>query len=175
MLVANARRYIGGSVVHIIISSDVRASSQVVCYSSQFCPATVETIPILSRIRRNRAPGWALAHKLAKMPPSKSIFHLIICVSACTRVCSCTYGLPQQEDSLPELIVRRSAPRGAGPVSHVERRTPGELAESAKSEPLEPRCVGTAQLTSETCAASKPVPEGNVWHQQLASAALGSC
>ena len=58
---------------------------------------------------------------------------------------------------------------------HVERRTPGELAESAKSEPLEPRCVGTAQLTSETCAASKPVPEGNVWHQQLASAAPGSC
>ena len=58
---------------------------------------------------------------------------------------------------------------------HVERRTPDELAEIAKSVPLEPRCVGTAQLTSETCAASKPVPEGNVWHQQLASAAPGSC
>jgi hypothetical protein len=44
----------------------------------------------------------------------------------------------------------------------------------AKSEPLEPQCVGTGQLTSETCATSKPVPEGNVWHQGLAPAAPGS-
>ena len=70
---------------------------------------------------------------------------------------------------------RTERAKRCGTSQHVERRTPGELAESAKSEPLEPRCVGTAQLTSETCAASKPVPEGNVWHQQLASAAPGSC
>ena len=50
---------------------------------------------------------------------------------------------------------RTERAKRCGTSQHVERRTPGELAESAKSEPLEPRCVGTAQLTSETCAASK--------------------
>ena len=62
-----------------------------------------------------------------------------------------------------------------GASQHVERRTPGEAAERAEPQPLEPWCVGTAQLTSEACAASKPVPEGNVSHQQLVSAAPGSC
>ena len=68
-----------------------------------------------------------------------------------------------------------SAPRGAGPVSTCRAAHPGEAAERAEPQPLEPRCVGTAQLTSEACAASKPVPEGNVSHQQLVSAAPGSC
>eukprot|EP01043_Picozoa_sp_COSAG02_P099120 COSAG02_NODE_35244_length_471_cov_1.094086_1_plen_72_part_00 len=45
----------------------------------------------------------------------------------------------------------------------------------AKWQPSQPWCVGTTQLTSEADAASKPVPEGNVWHQGLASVALGSC
>ena len=44
---------------------------------------------------------------------------------------------------------------------------PSEAAERAEPQPLEPRRVGTAQLTSEACAASKPVPEGNVSQQQL--------
>ena len=47
--------------------------------------------------------------------------------------------------------------------------------EGAKRQPSQPWCVGTAQLTSEADAASKPVPEGNIWHQGLASAAPGSC
>ena len=75
----------------------------------------------------------------------------------------------KQEPGLTERAKRRGASQ------HIERRTPGVAVESAKSEPLEPRCVGTAQLTSETCAASKLVPAGNVWHQGLASAAPGSC
>jgi hypothetical protein len=62
-----------------------------------------------------------------------------------------------------------------GASQHVEWRTPAEAGERAEPQPLEPRCVGTAQLTSEACAASKPVPEGNVSHQQLVSAAPGSC
>jgi len=62
-----------------------------------------------------------------------------------------------------------------GASQRVERRTPGEAAQRAEPQPLEPRCVGTAQLTSEACAASKPVPEGNVSQQQLVSAAPGSC
>ena len=37
------------------------------------------------------------------------MFHLGICVSACTRVCSYTCGLLQQEDTLPELIAQNHA------------------------------------------------------------------
>ena len=69
--------------------------------------------------------------------------------------------------------MERAKRRGAS--QHVEQRTPGAAVESAEPEPLELRCVGTAQLTNETCAASKPVPAGNVWHQGLASAVPGSC
>eukprot|EP01043_Picozoa_sp_COSAG02_P010449 COSAG02_NODE_367_length_23739_cov_16.775127_7_plen_299_part_00 len=36
-----------------------------------------------------------------------------------------------------------------GASQHVERRTPGEAAERAEPQPLEPWCVGTAQLTSD--------------------------
>jgi hypothetical protein len=71
--------------------------------------------------------------------------------------------------------VVRSAPRGGEASQHVAWRDPGELAESTKSEPLQPRCIGTSQFISETCTASKPVPEGNVWHQGLASAVPRSC
>jgi hypothetical protein len=62
-----------------------------------------------------------------------------------------------------------------GASQHMSSGAPGEAAERAEPQPLEPRRVGNAQLTSEACAASKPVPEGNVSHQQLVSAAPGSC
>ena len=62
-----------------------------------------------------------------------------------------------------------------GASQHGDGRRPGEAAEGAERQPSQPWCVGTAQLTSEADAASKPVPEGNVWHQGLASAAPGSC
>ena len=75
----------------------------------------------------------------------------------------------KQEAGRTERAKRRGA------TQDVEGRTPGEAAERAEPEPLELWCVGTAQLTSKACAASKPVPEGNISHQQLVSAAPGSC
>ena len=69
--------------------------------------------------------------------------------------------------------MKRAKRRGAS--QHGDGRTAGEAAQGAKWQPSQPWCVGTAQLTSEADAASKPVPEGNVWHQGLASAAPGSC
>ena len=51
-----------------------------------------------------------------------------------------------------------------GTSQHGEGRTPGEVADGAKPEPLQLWCAGTTQLTPEACAPSKPVPEGNVWH-----------
>ena len=68
---------------------------------------------------------------------------------------------------------------GVGPVSMATdaRQDCLEAAQGDVDErqPSQPWCVGTAQLTSEADAASKPVPEGNVWHQGLASVAPGSC
>ena len=49
-----------------------------------------------------------------------------------------------------------------GTSQHGEGRTPGEVAAGAKPQPLQLWCAGTAQLTPEACAPSKPVPEGNV-------------
>ena len=62
-----------------------------------------------------------------------------------------------------------------GASQHGDGRTPGEAAEGAEPQPSQPWCAGTAQLTSEADAASKPVPEGNVWHQGLASTVPRSC
>ena len=70
---------------------------------------------------------------------------------------------------------RTERAKRCGASQHMSSGAPGEAAERAERQPLEPRRVGTAQLTSEACAASKPVPEGNVSHQQLVSAAPGSC
>ena len=70
---------------------------------------------------------------------------------------------------------RTERAKRCGASQHGDGRTPGEAAEGAEPQPSQPWCAGTAQLTSEADAASKPVPEGNVWHQQLASAAPGSC
>ena len=68
---------------------------------------------------------------------------------------------------MPGVMVTRGCGAGATRKIIIYLRghmssgaTQGDLAESAKSKPLEPWCVGTAQLTSETCAASKSVPEG---------------
>ena len=70
---------------------------------------------------------------------------------------------------------RTERAKRCGASQHTDGRTPREPAEGAEPQPSQPWCVGTAQLTSEADAASKPVPEGNVWHQGLASAAPGSC
>ncbi len=78
-------------------------------------------------------------------------------------------GKGKQEAGRTECAKRRGASH------HVEGRTPGEAAERAEPEPLELCRVGTAHLTSEACATSKPVLEGNVSHQQLVSVAPGSC
>ena len=75
----------------------------------------------------------------------------------------------KQEAGLTERANRRRASQGAADAH------PATGEKSAKSELVQLVLVGTARARNETGAASKPVPEDNVRHQQSVSAAPGCC